>query len=60
MIIDSIPTHITSTREKNIAEYFVRDVILFLSQCLQTGKRKNLYTDNILNFLLQFDTPSCN
>uniref|UniRef100_A0A0K8UL82 Serine/threonine-protein kinase ATM n=1 Tax=Bactrocera latifrons TaxID=174628 RepID=A0A0K8UL82_BACLA len=36
MIIDSIPTHITSTRGKNIAEYFVRDTILFLSQCFQT------------------------
>ncbi|XP_014097138.2 serine/threonine-protein kinase ATM [Bactrocera oleae] len=48
MIIDSIPTHITSTREKNIAEYFVRDVILFLSQCLQTVRYPELQLTGLL------------
>ncbi|XP_011193336.2 serine/threonine-protein kinase ATM [Zeugodacus cucurbitae] len=57
LITDSIPTHIASTRDNSIAEYIVRDAVLFLSQCLQNVQYTELHLTGLMFLQCLFQKP---
>ncbi|XP_054727235.1 serine/threonine-protein kinase ATM isoform X1 [Anastrepha obliqua] len=57
MIIDSIMTRITSKRDTNIADYYIRDAILFITQFLQKVQYMELHQAGLLFLQYLFEKP---
>ncbi|XP_067638113.1 serine/threonine-protein kinase ATM isoform X4 [Eurosta solidaginis] len=57
MIIDSFPPHIANKRHKSIAEYFIRDSILFVTQFLQKVPYTELHQAGFLFLQHLFEKP---